>query len=167
MTNDLAKAVSLPWMISTSVSDLRVLLLENDDTTVTCDVATLPTQHPCGELIIRRAAVSFEGGQWLRVEPAATDASTIPAGRFSWGEMPLQEAEGRDAEGLLRDFYARWRETGICPDPGIYEIVSSTWLRSSGAARFGCKHYVMVGRDTWLEILAMSLAWRWADTDLG
>jgi hypothetical protein len=50
---------------------------------------------------------------------------------------------------------------GVCPDPWVYEIESSTWLRESGAGRFGCRHFLMRGREMWVEVLALGYSWRW------
>jgi hypothetical protein len=34
-----------------------------------------------------------------------------------------------------------------------------------GAHRFGCRHYVLVGRDMWLEVIGLGVSWSWADAD--
>jgi hypothetical protein len=158
---DQVHPLALPWMTSTSVSDLHVSVVENGDATVRCDVAAISDQDPFGELAIRRANVSFRGGQWLRIEPAASDAATVPPDRFDWNGLPFRGVKDQNFDGFLREFRTSWIETGNCPDPKVYEIMSSTWLSSSGAIRFGCKHYLIVGRDLWLEILSLDFKWRY------
>jgi hypothetical protein len=148
-------------MISTSVSDLHVSLVENGDATVSCDVAVISDLDPFGELVDRHVSLSFRGGQWLRLEPAVSDVTTVPPDRFDWNGLPFRGVKNEDLGGFLGEFRTSWLEAGNCPDPNIYEIMHSTWLNSSGAIRFGCKHYVVVGRDLWLELLALDFKWRY------
>ena len=65
-----------------------------------------------------------------------------------------------DVERAYADSRARWVSTGRCPDPGVYQVESSAWLVEAGAARFGCRHYVVVGHDMWIEVLCLGLSWR-------
>jgi hypothetical protein len=65
---------------------------------------------------------------------------------------------------------AEWLRTGICPDPSFYFSVDSRWLeteRSSWAARQrtdrqpeNAVHFLLDGRDGYVEILASGFRWR-------
>jgi hypothetical protein len=63
-----------------------------------------------------------------------------------------------------------WLQTGACPDPGFYFSMDSAWLeaeRSSWAARQrnshgpqDAVHFLLVGRDGYVEVLALGFTWR-------
>lgn len=163
-SENLAHPVAVPWMISPSVSGLEIRLSENGDTVVEADVATLPPEgDPGGELPNRRVEVVFAAGQWLRAHPAASDEEPIPPRTFDWSAVPFRQAQGPELDTMLEDFRAAWIRSQVCPDPGVYEILSSSWLRETGASRFGCHHYVVCGRDLWMEVLsAAGFSWRWS-----
>jgi hypothetical protein len=142
--------VEVPWMVSTSVSGLRVAVDENGPATVRVDVAVLPRGAETGDLDIVRVALSFAGGQWVRTYPALDDVDVLPRGLYEHTiEPPTDPLE----------FRRQWMMRGLCPDPGVYQVVQSRWLERSGASRFGCVHHVIVGHDMWVEILSKGMTW--------
>src|SRR5688500_9327152 len=136
-----AKVIALrtDWMISPAVYSLEVRITENGDTEVEADVELLNGSA--------RLAVLFRAGQWERVWPADRDESTLPRSRFDLSSIP---AAGITVTGSYVDHFRElWTQNGACPDPGIYEVIDSTWLAETNAARFGCRHFVLRGRDMW------------------
>ena len=159
-----AQPVSVPWMISPSVSDLQISLREDGDAAVLAEIARLPpTGDPNGELDNCRVEIRFLSGQWLRANPSASDQEVIPAGIFDWSDVPFRGDQGPPSNTFLEDFRARWTLNETCPDPGVYEILSSRWLLDAGATRFGCRHFVVKGHDLWIEVLSRGMSWRWTD----
>jgi len=155
-------AVEVPWLVSPSVPEIRVTVEENNDAVATFDVAVLPENDPlAAELVSRRVEVHFKAGQWLRTYPAIDDANVVPPDLFDWGEIQLSGDDVAKEDHLI-EFRKRWIATGVCPNPGIYEVRSSTWLAESRADRFKCKHFVVVGHDMWIEVLCKGISWRWA-----
>src|SRR5262249_41025273 len=78
------------------------------------------------------------------------------------GDVPLLDAiEAEEAE---------WLRTGVCQDPGFYFCTDSAWLRSerdSWAYRQrghyrpeDAVHFLLNGRDGFVEILASGFSWR-------
>ena len=63
-----------------------------------------------------------------------------------------------------------WLQTGACPDPGFYFSKDSEWLtaeRNSWAARQRTSHgpedavhFLLDGRDGYVEVLALGFTWR-------
>lgn len=53
----------------------------------------------------------------------------------------------------------QWRATGFCPHSGFYVATKSAWLQSLPDVQ-GSKHYVVVGRDGYVEVIARSFKWR-------
>jgi hypothetical protein len=161
---DLLHPVDLPWKVSPSMSGFRISMVENGDATVAVEVAVLPDVAD-GALIERTVELRFKHGQWLRTAPASSDDETVPPGLFDWTHVPqlIGDPASGSPEEHLTAFRRAWERTGRCPDPGLYQVEDSRWLHESGAARFRCRHYVLVGHDMWLETLCLELSWRFVD----
>lgn len=150
--------VKLPWTISSSVSDLRVEIIENGDTYISAEAAVLPEEGKMEKALeYRRVLLVFAAGQWVKTEPAYDDRHIFPPGRFEEAEQKrfdFLSLEGR------REYRKEWVNSGICPDSRIYTVENSLWLRETNAERFGCHHYVLKGLDMWVELLAKSIQWQ-------
>ena len=92
-----------------------------------------------------------------------------PGGESSWG---LRGAL-RGVESVLNSWeqdQRTWLQTGACPDPGLYFSKDSAWLeaeRSSWAARQRTSHgpqdavhFLLDGRDGYVEVMALGFTWR-------
>jgi hypothetical protein len=161
MTRGRLHIVPVPWMVSPSVPDFSIRIVENADTVVALNALVLETdatRRP--ELQDRGVEVRFEHGQWVRTYPAASDTNPIPEGFFDHGEL----GHGQfipDTVEWTRVFHEKWRAESSCPDPSFYEVMESSWIREENAARFGCRHLVLVGHDLWIEVLCTGMSWRW------
>lgn len=151
--------IKLPWMISPSVSDLRVEIVEDGNTVVSAEVAVLPERGPLtNDLENRRVLMTFGSGQWVRTEPAFGDSTVIAPDLFV---SPEEESKGLQGDDYLVEFRRKWLSTGLCPCSSVYTVKNSFWLKEKNAARFDCQHYVVRGHDMWIELLARSFAWKW------
>ena len=66
----------------------------------------------------------------------------------------------QDSEIGCEKFRTYWKETSICPDPRIYEVENSKWLENEARAiKLGCKHFIVLGHDNYIEVLAKD--WNW------
>jgi len=142
-------------MLSPSVPELRVSIVENGDTVVLADVTVLKTgsRHEFERAGIE---ITFAHGQWVRTYPAVSDIDTIPPGKFDVSNV---YTVGVDDESS-RIFHERWVRDRFCPDPYFYEVADSRWAAEADAVRFRCRHFVLVGHDMWMEVLALELSWR-------
>lgn len=147
-------AVPVPWMISPSVPELKVSVVENGDAIVEADVTAVRDGSSAEHAGVE---ITFRAGQWVRTYPASSDTETFPTGLFDSDVYQTPPGE----EGF-RSFRELWATTGCCPTPGFYEVLDSRWLVEMDAARFGCRHFVLEGHDMWLELLALDFAWRWS-----
>lgn len=148
-------------MISTSVSSLGVAISENGDTLIECEVAILPENSPAGgECEIVGVELRLHSGQWVRTFPALSDDPFRPT-EIDWSAVPFAGARGAQLDRLLIEFRNMWVSSGKCPDPGVYEVEHSEWARLQRAERFGCKHFLVLGHDIYVEVLALDLSWRW------
>jgi hypothetical protein len=159
-----------PWKISPSISAFAVTMEEDGDTTVTVNVYTLSKEITLdGECVdfslLRgdtRVVLTFELGLWVRTSLAYSDSKPLPPGLFNIdAQSPIVNLHGFSP---LEDEYwvqhkRLWINTDLCPDPGVYTVENSSWLEETGASRWSCKHYVLEGREMWMEIIGRNLTW--------
>ena len=112
----------------------------------------------------RRIELVFPTAQFVRVGAKRDDEEI--------GESGFEVVEA--CEGGTQDYLQwrerRWRETGFCPDSGLYVATVSPWcdaIKTSGLlSQTSPRHYVLAGRDSYIELLAERFSWRewlWLD----
>jgi hypothetical protein len=110
---------------------------------------------------LRRVELVFEGCYHARVGPHS-DTENIEA----IGYEIVQPFEFDPANYLWRRSRV-WRESGFCPDSGFYVALESAWLAGlPDHFRLGSRHYVVDGRDGYVELIARRFRWRewlWLD----
>jgi hypothetical protein len=91
---------------------------------------------------------------------------------------PKHDNKGLDAEGFellenlpadprlnyLRWLASEWKRCGYCPRSGMWIATQSAWVGDDVLAR--TRHYVVCGRDGYVELIARSYSWRewlWVD----
>jgi hypothetical protein len=157
--------LNVPWMVARDWTRLVVAFAENENSHVSFDVSVLPSgeedQVLYSKLPVKRVSIEFVGGHWIKTAPSWSDGEPVDPSRFDWGHVfVLSELPSELRESLLA-FRAKWIAEKRCPDPGAYEVSPSEWLAETGATRFKCKHYLIVGHDASCEVLAMGLDWKW------
>ena|GEM_PF-5283172 len=56
-----------------------------------------------------------------------------------------------------------WNKTGICPNPGFYEVPDSGLKEAFGFTAPKVKHWVLCGHDSCIDVLARTFKWREID----
>lgn len=154
--------IEVPWMISPSVSDIHVSIQENGKTQIAVDVCVLSAKNPLeDELDDKRILIEFSIAQWVRTYPVVNDES-IYTEDFDLSQINLLDSE--NLEESLAKFRQQWFESGICPDTLFYSVKNSIWEKETGSQFWGCNHYIIIGHDFWLELLAKSYSWIWVET---
>jgi hypothetical protein len=114
----------------------------------------------------RIVKLTFDRAVWTRMYPF--DDEEVFNCNYNWSAVggrdfepnPDPEDWGEELwEESVKRFRQQWGRTSICPDPGMYEVENSTWLQETGASDEGLKHYLIIGHDVYIEILASS--WQW------
>ncbi len=103
--------------------------------------------------------VTFDSGLWVRVSPAWSDSEVVKESDYDWTSVPCGYEPGQDISVWLRHFRDTWTRESICPDPRIYEVHGSRWLDELGQGRATAKHILILGHDSYGEIIAEG--WRW------
>jgi len=84
---------------------------------------------------------------------------------FNFGEHNYNEYLIQSPEGIFLEDTADWEpylplfhEKGICPNPYFYEVQNTDWFNEKEVfqplAKRGFKHFLLVGYDSYLEVLA-------------
>ena len=104
--------------------------------------------------------VVFVGTQAARILPGFADDQVVDESAYDWSDVPSPAGtitgELDDGLVLLRQ---RWQDTQTCPDPGVYEVVNSTWREELGLPG-PLKHYLVLGHDTYVEAMAEGFEWQ-------
>jgi hypothetical protein len=173
-------AVQVPWQVSPTTPYLRLRTSESDDDWPT-EVAFLgyfgpvalpdwePGQPGTGSgTAYQHLRIVFEQGLWTCLSPGIHDGDPIDRARYDEAALPGFRDSGPTPEAYIKAFWERWRSTGLCPDPGMYEVAQSTWMQAVGAAermqalgyaREDYKHYIIEAHDSYVEVIAK--AWRY------
>lgn len=173
---------AVPWMVSPSVSNLRLFTCEDcvalpthvrffahfglraATTTnqrvgfltaeIASDSETCCTQDAADGLV----EVTFEKCLWARISPAFSDRHVLNPDEFDDSSIPYSIPPS-DVGAWQRDFQSLWLKTGNCPDPRAYVVDSSKWLAKLNLR--GHEHIVIEGHDAYVEVIAQS--WQWSE----
>lgn len=120
-----------------------------------CDQTSGPVTGP--NQLIR---IIFDCGLWVRFMRSYDDDEIVEEAAFDWSELAdLRSAWKPGIEAGRRYYWSRWKQTGVCPDPNMYEVERSVWLREVRPRSSDFKHYLMVGHDAYVEVIAKG--WKW------
>lgn len=108
---------------------------------------------------LQLVVASFEAAVWARFNPSFSDTAEINFDEFDRSEMRLPYEPGTDAVAWVQRFRSLWHESGLCPDPRIYEIQYSQWLRDLHVQDPTFKHYLVLGHDATVDIAARDWSW--------
>ena len=82
---------------------------------------------------------------------------------YDWGAIP----EFRDKDGSLREhtrrFHDAWNASNRCPDPSAYIVEDSDTIECLGFNDDSFKHYIFIGDDFNIEVVAETFAWEVVD----
>jgi hypothetical protein len=107
----------------------------------------------------RQVRINFHGGRHLRISPAVSEHDVIGDDGYDWSAVPGSLRAGEDAQDNLKRTESYWLEVGESPDPGVYEIEGSTWLDELCPQARGLHHYLLVGDDEAVEVVAQGWSW--------
>ena len=175
--------VTAPWMISASVPYLR---LQTDSGSVPHS-ATFIAYFQCDDVspaspmqgfpeeilgptefvparVNERAPfhvvrVSFTDAKVGRICFAVSDKEVIAEDDFDWDAVPTSLLPGETIEENIARRKKMWLETGQCLDPRMYEVHDSPWLQELRLSEADVHHYILVGHDEYVEVIASG--WKW------
>ena len=171
--------LSVPWMISPSMPNLKLMLEENGSALVqffglfgyeplTESDAAKPDlgQGTRGLRLdpnMKRArhqliSMAFKNVGWLLRSPQHSDREVVNESLFDWSDVRGRMRADEAAVEWQRRCLEEWRETRIAPDPSVYIVTNSDW-NAREAKQWGLKHYLVLGDSSSIEVLAQDFEW--------
>ena len=176
--------VLVPWRITSAVPVLSIAIIEINSITLSFQAFFGPMNPYTGRVNEEVQLAANELGSLghrnaleARVEltfPFTTDVRINPS--ISEGRLIDYEAydisEFRPVRSLslnrnAHEDFQLWKTTGHCPTPRMYSIEPSAWLESLTKEGYKyhlgdqpAKHYMILGEDMWIEILADQWSWK-------
>ena len=145
----------VPWAISPSESGVTLTHIETDVKPECSVVFGGGRLREDGLTDDRRIEITFESCYYARTGPIPDTEGVEALGYEVVGGF----------EGDMRDYLAwrhdKWQRDGLCPDSGFYVAQASVWLPTLPPFfQQRHRHYVISGRDGYVELVARSFAWR-------
>lgn len=175
--------VNVPWMISPSTPFLRLSWSEEDSATHVDFVAYYETygrqiRVPDGDIQVvnapsefvarsdnaevpyRLVRVTFTAVSHLRVLPAISSWQVIDEDDYDWRYAKFTYVEGSSIDDYLQRTAEEWLRSGICPNARMYVVEKSPWIRELGSEYYGASHFLLLGHDAYVEIIADKWEWQ-------
>lgn len=172
--------VEVPWMISPSVPYLRMeskgqakpisvtfigfFELEVGSEPTTSSVVQDPGEFVASNMATgsryRLVRIVFDESVHVRVQPAFSDLEVIQESIYDWSNVPSAIQGNEMAEESVDRVGQLWKATGLCPDPRMYEVRESKWLRELGLDAAKWRHYILLGHDDYIEVVAKKYEWQ-------
>lgn len=108
----------------------------------------------------RLVRLRFVNALAARVSPSFNDTQVIDEASFDWSLVPGACNPDQDIFEYLEEDKRRWFETGVCQNPGVYEVEQSAWLAEQGLAdKHDARwhHFLVLGHDSYVEVIAKGL----------
>jgi hypothetical protein len=112
-----------------------------------------------GEHPYHLVRMNFDDGLAYRVTDRFADGEIIREDDYDWSAIPGALRPGEDSVGNIERTTRFWLERGISPDAGAYVIEKSPWLRKLGARANGMRHFMILGDDDYVEVIARDASW--------
>lgn len=179
--------VSVPWQVSVSAAYLRADLAEvqsdrpiradfvgffarNEITPATISgtaVTVTKTPPPFVEDsgapsgVYHQVRVVFRDGYWLRLSPGFSESQVLDEQAYDWSDVPGRLLPNESTREALERVRSQWLQTGICPNPRMYEVGHSRWLAELKLDRRAeWRHYLIAGSEAYIEVIARDWQWR-------
>lgn len=175
--------VAVPWEISPSVPNLKIG--KSDDSGQVS--ATFVGHFKCDEMAdshldpysvqlvsedsnfrvvplsikspFKMVRINFVNCYFFRISPAVSDAEVIPEDGYDWSAVASSLMPNERIEDNVKRTRELWIKSEICPDPGMYEVENSPLLSDFSSSSNEVHHYLMLGHDEYIEVIAERWAW--------
>ena len=178
--------VKVPWQIDAATPHLRLVASESgggERTQVTAYARFLVPSIPDGanaETVVKvyppkfdaaGRALGDQSGQYrvvrcffksaarAQIGPSFSDLEVVDRSAYDWSELPDLTKPREGIAASVRRFEGAWHASDFCPNPRMYEVKGSRWLMELGTNAAEYKHFLILGHDAYIEVIAE--AWRW------
>jgi hypothetical protein len=104
--------------------------------------------------------VIFPECRELRFSPGLSDSRVFDESSYDWSEVDGRTLPGESLDACLGRIRDTWKRTGLCPDPRMYKVSGSLWLRELNLpVAEAWKHYLLAGSDEYIEVIGRGWSW--------
>ena len=135
----------VPWMVSPSGSDLELIADERGRAHVSFTAYDVDGEY-------FKIVVDFENITVATIRGPFCDSDVAGMMRFDRTNIDKIVDLGR------KTIAEHWQSSGTCPDPRAYRVIGSSWLDELSASEHD-HHYLIVGHDAFVEVVARSANW--------
>ncbi len=136
------------WKISGASPLLRLAIAENEAAEVEFQALLRNGSEKHNHMVKLR----FELPVWSKTTPATTEeAGEAILEQYDW--TLVKPGRNTVIAEYQQEFERLWLETGLCPDPRVYEILDSPWVSNVDTGYESYKHYMILGFYIMIEIL--------------
>lgn len=118
-----------------------------------------PSDTTRGPSRYKKVAVRFTQGIWVSFQPTFDDFSGEQPD-YDWSQVPNFFDPNQGLEVWNRKLHEEWSRTSWCPSPRMYEVKGSGWLKDLDLVSLDFKHFLLLGHDAEVEIIAKSWEWK-------
>ena len=166
------RPINAPWMISTAAPEIGFRVKSQEGLfhgyVDFLALFTPPKAWRGGDDRYYHVVVVFDSIVSLRMSPEFSGIDRSRWHGYDWGAVPGAVDDNGESESRLNQLDEQWEWTGVCPDPRAYVIEDSDWLVQLGFTSdlpdsLRVDHYLLMGRDHYIEIIAKSMRWEMPD----
>ncbi|WP_041598676.1 hypothetical protein [Hahella chejuensis] len=148
--------VQVPWQVSPSTPDLTLNFSELNQEGYIEFLGLFGKHTNLGEKII---TLSFSGLGWIKVSPPFSDRSILDESAFDLTKITGMRRMGESISDWMKRFDSEWSLSNTCPDSQFYTVENSIFSQEVNAGKWGCKHFILSGERSSVEILARAFQW--------
>ena len=148
-------SVKVPWQISPSSACLRSLSsIDDESQKIPTLVTFIVNFESTADKIIE---LEFVTGLWAKIYTSYSEEHIFDPSKYDWSPFQTKYIK---SEQTIDEFRQKWKQTGTCPDPKMYEVENSHWLKEIQNYRNNLKHYFILGNDSYIEVIASAFQWK-------
>jgi hypothetical protein len=102
--------------------------------------------------------VKFTSTIASRMLPGFSDREVVNPEIYDASGLPYRFKPGQGVEEWKRQFQSAWAQNRLCPNPRMYEVSNSSWIDELKLSN-EFKHFLLMGHDTYVEIIAKHWDW--------
>jgi hypothetical protein len=154
--------IKVPWQLCVTCSNAALHVYETGSTNLSF-MAYLIAEH--GSATEHRVDIEFNAGHWVRVQPSIGDEGPpFDDSLYDLSALEFDALMISDFDRWTVAFRSQWSK-GICPDPNVYRVERSEWLKSlpTDYSESEYIHYLFACEDVLIQVLSRGLTWRIED----
>lgn len=157
--------VEVPWRIALETPDLTLIAYEQGHSEVSFIGQFLADSDEAMSLKEKKVIIEMYDVLKTRTSGKWSDSYTIDPNKYDWSEIKPEYHPYRAVSAIEKyqqeeaEYMSQWISSNNCPVPNMYRVANSEWLHSIGHVRETYIHYLFIGEDIYIEVIARGFKW--------